>query len=70
MLKERLTQLFTLYDPTIQTLISEVLMLEQAHISMKRPHLKEQIDQIISRLASKELDQVDKNSDGSRSLFE
>lgn len=69
MLKERLNELFTLYDPSIQTLISEVLTLEQAHISMKRPHLKEQIDQIISRLASKELDQMDKSGDQSRSLF-
>ena len=68
MLKERLNQLFTLYDPAIQALISEVLTLEQAHISMEKPRVGEQIDQIISRLANKELEQMDKN-DESRSLF-
>lgn len=59
MLKERLNQLFTTYDPAIQSLIAEVLTLEQENISLERPHLKEQIDQIISRLANKELDRTD-----------
>lgn len=63
MLRERLNQLFTLYDPAIQTLISEVLTLEQAYISMERPHIKEPIDQIVSRLASKELERVDEQKD-------
>ena len=59
MLKERLNQLFTTYDHAIQSLIAEVLILEQANISLERPHLKEYIDQIISRLANKELDRTD-----------
>lgn len=63
MLRERLNQLFTMYDLTIQALVSEVLTLEQAYISMDKPHIKEQIDQIVSRLASKELDQMDKDKD-------
>jgi hypothetical protein len=63
MLREKLNQLFTLYDPTIQKLISEVLMLEQAYISMKTPHIKDQIDQIVSRVASKELEQSDGHKD-------
>jgi len=67
MLKERLNLLFTKYDPTIQTLISEVLTLEQAYISMERPHVKDQIDQIISRLAAKEVENI---GDGNRRLIE
>jgi hypothetical protein len=68
MLKERLNQLYTAYDPVIQTLISEVLMLEQANISMDKPHIKEPIDQIISRLASKELERAESSGE-SRSIF-
>ena len=59
MLKERLNELFTTYDPVVQSLIAEVLILEQANISYERPHLKEQVDQIISRLANKELGRTD-----------
>ncbi len=70
MLRERLNQLFTSYDPAIQSLISEVLSLEQAYISMKSPHIKDQIDTIVSRLASKEVDRVDKIDEEGRSLFE
>lgn len=58
MLKERLNQLFTPYDPIIQTIISEMLVLEQTYISMRQPHLKEATDQIVSRLASKELERL------------
>jgi len=70
MLKERLNQLFTTFDPSIQALISEVLLLEQEHISMDKPRLKEHIDQIISRLAAKELNRNDKSKDESRNIFE
>ena len=59
MLKERLNELFTTYDPVIQSLIAEILILEQANISFERPHLKEPVDQIISRLANKELERTD-----------
>ena len=70
MLRERLNQLFKAYDPAIQSLISQVLTLEQENISLDRPHLKNEIDQIISQLASKEVDRAGKDSNGSRSLFE
>ena len=63
MLREKLNQLFTLYDPAIQTIIAEVLTLEQAYISMERPHIKEPIDQIVSRLASKELERIGEQKD-------
>jgi hypothetical protein len=56
---ERLRQLFTAYDPTIQTIISEVLTLEQEHISMERPRIKDQIDEIISRVASKVVERTE-----------
>jgi len=56
---ERLRQLFTAYDPTIQTIISEVLTLEQEHISMERPRIKDQIDEIISRVASKAVERTE-----------
>ena len=69
MLNERLSQLFTKYDPVIQTLISEVLTLEQAYISMERPHVKEQIDQIISRFAVKEQEHMEKSEEGNRRLI-
>ncbi len=63
MLREKLNQLFTLYDPAIQTIIAEVLTLEQAYISMDRPHIKDQIDQIVSQVASKELERMDEHKD-------
>lgn len=69
MLKERLSQLFTTHDPVIQNLISEILIFEQANISMEKLHFKEPIDQIISRLAAKELEYTDKSGDIGRSLF-
>jgi hypothetical protein len=56
MLKERLTQLFMDCDPVIQALISEVLTFEQENISKKEPRFKEEIDQIVSRLAAKEME--------------
>ena len=63
MLREKLNQLFTSYDPAIQTIIAEVLTLEQAYISMDRPHIKDQIDQIVSRIASKEFERADEHKD-------
>ena len=61
MLRERLNELFTLYDPTIQKLISEVLMLEQTFISLDKdkPRWKEPLDQIVTRIAKKELERMD-----------
>lgn len=63
MLRDRLYQLFKGYDPNIQALIHDVLTLEQEHISLERPRIKDQIDSIISRQAGKELDQTDQTKD-------
>lgn len=56
MLKERLKKLFDHYDPAIQMVIAGVLSVEQEHISMQRPRVKEEIDALITRL-------VDQGSD-------
>jgi hypothetical protein len=53
LLRERLRQLFATYDPDVQLVISEVLTLEQEHISNDRPRLKDQIDEIITKAAGK-----------------
>ena len=70
MLKERLTELFRSCDPAIQEIISEVLMQEQAHITMDRYQYKEQIDQIISRVASREVDRISKIGENPRGMFD
>ncbi len=57
MLKDRLRELFKGYDESIQTIISEVLVLEQEHISMERPRVKDPIDDIISRVVTEKLEQ-------------
>jgi hypothetical protein len=59
MLKDRLRQLFEGYDPAIQAVISGVLSLEQEHISMQRPRVKDDINHIIDLVANKELRQAD-----------
>jgi len=56
MLREQLKALFSNYDPVIQQIIGEVGELEQRHISMERPRIKEQIDEIITRVANQELE--------------
>jgi len=57
MLKDRIQELFTglfaNYDMEIQAIIFGVLLLEQENISMKRPRVRDQIDAIISHVASK-----------------
>lgn len=55
MYRDRLRALFREYDPAIQTIIAEVLQLEQEHITMDRPRLKDQIDEIIEGVAKQEL---------------
>ncbi|MEI6776562.1 MAG: hypothetical protein WCF99_04165 [Chloroflexales bacterium] len=52
---ERLRNLFSGYEPAIQTIIDQVLQLEQAYITMDRPRLKEQIDDIVEDVAKQEL---------------
>lgn len=59
MLKDRLKQLFEGYDPAIQAVISGVLSVEQEHISMQRPRVKDDIDYLIGLVANKELKQAD-----------
>jgi len=50
MLKDRLTELFKECEPEVQRVISEVLTLEQEHISMERPHIKNMVKQIIDHV--------------------
>ena len=59
MLRERLKKLFISYDPSIRQIIDEVGELEQMHISMKKPHLNEQIDDIVERIARQQLNHYD-----------
>lgn len=58
--KERLTNLFESFDPTVRSIILGVLDIEQEHISMEKPRVKEHIDEIISAAAKKELEKMDK----------
>jgi len=67
MLNERLTQLFSSYDPAIQEIITEVLALEQANISKDIYRFKEPIEQIISRISSRELERISNIGDDSNS---
>ena len=55
MIKERLSQLFEGYDPAVQAVIAGVLSIEQEHISMKRPRVKDEIDYVVNLVANKEL---------------
>lgn len=57
MLKDRLMELFKEYEPDVQYVIAEVLALEQEHISMERPRVKQQIRQIIDRVVRDRLDE-------------
>ena len=57
MLKEQLRTLFNSYESPIRQIISDVGELEQRHISMERPRLKDQIDEIITRVANQVLEQ-------------
>lgn len=54
MLKDRLLELFREYERDVREVISEVLILEQEHISMERPRVKEQIKDIIDRVVRDE----------------
>lgn len=56
MLRDQLKALFSNYDPIIRQIIGEVGELEQRHISMERPRLKEHIDEIITQIANQELE--------------
>ena len=54
MLRDRLMELFKEYDQDIQRVIADVLVLEQEHISMERPRVKDRIKQIIDRVVRDE----------------
>jgi len=54
MLKDRLLELFKKYEQDVQQVVAEVLTLEQEHISMERPRVKEQIKDIIDRVVKDE----------------
>ena len=54
MLKARVMELFKEYEPDVQRVISEVLTLEQEHISMERPRVKQSIKQIIDQAVKAE----------------
>jgi hypothetical protein len=69
MFQERINKWFAKYKPSIQALITEVVMLEQANISMTRPQTKEKVDEIVSRLATKEIDNREKNWVETRTLL-
>lgn len=55
MLRERLRHLFSRFDPPIRQIVNEVGELEKMHLSMERPRVKDQIDEIITRVAQQEL---------------
>lgn len=57
--KERLAKLFETFDPDVRSIILGVLDIEQEHISMEKPRVKEHIDEIVSAAAKKELAKED-----------
>lgn len=61
MLKDRLRELFKSYDTPIQTIISEVLVWEQEHISRDRPRFKDSLDNIVTRVANDQLEQSEQS---------
>ena len=54
MLKDRLRELFKEREPEVQRVISEVLTLEQEHISLERPRVKNLVRQIIDHIVQDE----------------
>lgn len=63
MIKERLGKLFETYDPAVQAIISGVLSIEQEHISMERPRVKEEIDYIVNLVSNKTLKKLTADQD-------
>jgi hypothetical protein len=56
MLKARVMELFKECEADVREVISEVLTLEQEHISMERPRVKQPIKQIIDQVVKAELE--------------
>ena len=69
MFQARLNKLLAKCKPSIQALITEVVVLEQANISMSKTQTKEKVDEIVSRLASKEIGNQEKNWVEARTLL-
>ena len=63
MLKERLKVLFKSYDPAIRQIVYEVGELEQRYISRKKPRVRNEIDEIVTRIAKQELEKAPSNAD-------
>ena len=57
--KERLNNLFESFDPAVKNIILGVLDIEQEHISMERPRVKEHIDEIVTAVAKKEVEKLE-----------
>lgn len=58
MQKEGLMNLFETVDPAVRNIILGVLDIEQEHISMERPRVKDQIDEIVTAAAKKEVERL------------
>jgi hypothetical protein len=58
MQKERLVNLFETFDPAVRNIILGVLDIEQEHISMEKPRVKDQIDEIVTAAAKREIDKL------------
>jgi hypothetical protein len=54
LLKDRILVLFENYAEDTRQVIAEVLELEQRHISMERPRVKEEIRKIVDRAVKDE----------------
>ena len=65
--KNRINNLFSSYEPAIRQIVAEIGELEQRHISMERPRVKTQIDEIITRVAMQELEREDAENSRSKS---
>lgn len=55
MLREQLKKFFINYEPAIRQIIDEVGELEQMNISKQKPHLNDQIDEIVERISKQQL---------------
>ncbi|MCM2357516.1 MAG: hypothetical protein NDI77_05160 [Geobacteraceae bacterium] len=51
--------LFETFDPAVKNIILGVLDIEQEHISMERPRVKEHIDEIVTSAAKKEVEKLE-----------
>ncbi|MCX7860149.1 MAG: hypothetical protein N2385_08665 [Chloroflexus sp.] len=54
MYRDRLRNFFSKYDRAVQLIIDEVLQLEQAYITLDRPRVKDQINDIIEKVAKQQ----------------